>query len=140
MNHKVITIVLPAHLKDIANAFAAVAPNGHNLFKRQTKCGNYYVVQGPFNMPGLASFFPIKEFKYEYDEEGNVTMIDNEIQRGDVETFYSALQVKLAEGEEMPGSLADLQQVLEEADTSTQTATQALARLGLELAVEEEAL
>jgi len=138
MRHKVITIILPSYLKDIANAFAAISPNGHDLFKRITKCGAYYVVQGPFNMPGLASFFPIKEFKYEYDEEDNVIMIENEIQRGDVETFYSALQSKLSEGESMPGSIDDLRQVLEEADTSTQTAIQALNRLGLELAVEEE--
>jgi len=138
MRHKVITIVLPAHLKDIANAFANVAPNGHNLFKRQTKCGNYYVVQGPFNMPGLASFFPIKEFKYQYGEDGNVTVIENELQRGSVEACYAALQAKLSEDESMPGSIDDLRQVLEEADTSTQTAVQALNRLGLELAVEEE--
>lgn len=138
MSHKIITIILPSHLKDIANAFAAISPNGHNLFKRQTKCGNYYIVQGPFNMPGLASFFPIKEFKYEYDEEGNVTVVENEIQRGDVETFYAALQAKLSEGESMPGSINDLSQVLEEADCSTQTAMQALTRLGLELKQEEE--
>jgi len=84
----------------------------------------------------MPSFY--KYIKYEYDEEGNVTMIENELQKEDVETFYSALQAKLSEGEEMPESIDDLQQVLEKADTSTQTAIQALNRLELGLAVEEE--
>lgn len=52
--------------------------------------------------------------------------------------FYIALQSKLSDGEEMPGSIDDVRQVLEEADCSIQPAVQALTRLGLELTEEEE--
>lgn len=134
MKHKLITIILPTNLVEKANNLAILSPNGKNLFKRKTKCGNYYIINGPLDSPGLVSFFPINS--YSIDEEDNY--IATEIQSGNAEGLYHALQEYLSEEESMPATLEEIEEIFEQSDVSTQNPFLAMKRLGLELAIENE--